>query len=209
MRILILLLFSLGLCGCTSIYSTMPGSIWIGGQPQFAYEAQSDVDFSNFKYFTVFSQSKLNEELKLDPLVEKLLLFIIRNQFEVLGYRYVDNAQEADFFISTYYFNEYRDGITKSTKLEIPEDTPEKTGQLLTANYESIASLKSLNYFQDAKDNWGLPLKVEEPKELKEEKKAEEEEKVEEVEEAKKTKEPEEMNQMMLASGYRRPTSEF
>ena len=173
MRKVIIVLFSLGLCGCATTSFTGPERFWTGIQPQFAYQASSDVAVSQYRNFSVFAQSGLTPDSAVDPLEEKLILFIIRNQLEVLGYRYVDDPSQADFFISVYYFNKYRDPTKKEKKVEIPEDIAGKTAEAFKADYQKLTSLKSLNYFQDAKENWGVPLPVEEVKETAEEPKEE------------------------------------
>ena len=161
MRKITVVLLALGLCGCATMQSPMLQSFWIGGQPIFAYEKDSKVDFSAFKSFTVFAQGSLQEGHQIDPLVEKQILFIVRNQFEVLGYRYTDSLEEADFFISAYYSNEYRDIKTQDSKVEIPEDIPGKISARLVESFSDISSLTGRDYFHDAKDNWGKPLAIE------------------------------------------------
>jgi hypothetical protein len=173
MRTIVIVLFSFSVCGCAMTSLSGPERFWTGLQPQFAYEASSQVDLSRYKDFSVFAQSGLKPDSAIDPLEEKLILFIIRSQFEILGYRYVDDPAQADFFISAYYLNKYSDPSKQEEKVEIPEDIPEKTVEAFKANYQNLTSLESLNYFQDAKDNWGLPIVVEEVKEVVEEPKEE------------------------------------
>ena len=82
-----------------------PGMIWQYVPPVARHEKDPEIDFAQYEDFTVFPQAELIEEPAMSPIVEKQLLFMLRNHFELLGYRYVSSPDDADFVVAICYSN--------------------------------------------------------------------------------------------------------
>jgi hypothetical protein len=151
-RILVLLL-CFGLSGCVT--TPKPGMVWMYTKPSAKYEKDPSIDFSKYKKFSVFPQAELNKESKMNPIVEKQILFMIRNTFERLGYKYVDNPEEADFFVSVYYSNEYKSEYIPPSTYTIPWYVPEQIQTTFINNYNTFSGNIGSEYFYGSGSGWG------------------------------------------------------
>lgn len=96
-------------------------------QPLVQAEKDPDVNFGKYRTFAVCPTAELDTSSKMNPIIEKLLLFALRNRFELLGYRYVDDIKEADFYLGLYYSNEYKSTYIPPTITTIPWYVPGQT----------------------------------------------------------------------------------
>jgi len=133
--LLSLLLF---LAGCAQ--QLKPGMMPIYSQPQVQVEKDLDADFGEYLNFAVHPTAKLDSSSKMNPLIEKQLLFALRNRLESFGYRYVDNIEEADFYLGMYYSNEHKSTYIPPTVSTIPWYVPGQTQTTYMNLYGSTGS---------------------------------------------------------------------
>lgn len=132
-----------------------PGMIWMQTPPLAQYEKSPEVDFSKYKNFAVFPQAELKKKTEMNPIVEKQLLFMLRNGFESLGYNYVNNVEDVDFFIAIYYTNEYKNQYIPPSTVTIPWYVPGQTQTTFINNYSNISGYIGSDYFYGSGSGWG------------------------------------------------------
>jgi len=129
--------------------------IWMYTQPLARYERDPEANFNKYKNFSVFPQAELNKESKMNPIVEKQLLFMLRNHLESLGYNYVNNPEEADFFVAIYYSNEYKSQYIPPSSYTIPWYIPGQTQTTFINNYSTFSGSIGYDYFHGSGSGWG------------------------------------------------------
>ena len=151
--LLMLILFS----GCATMLSQKlkPGMIWMYTKPLAKYEKDPEVNFNNYKNFSVLPQAEVNTETKMNPIIEKQLLFMLRNAFESLGYHYVSNIKDADFLIMVYYSNEYKSHYIPPSSYTIPWYIPGQTQTTFINSYNTFSGTIGSDYFSGSGSGWG------------------------------------------------------
>ncbi len=100
--------------GCTT--PMRPGVVSFFQPPSPQAVVDPAMESGTYQKFTVVPSGKEAAELGMHPLVEKQLLFMVRNELECLGYQYVENPDQSDFFVRLTYSNEHSRGATEATK---------------------------------------------------------------------------------------------
>ncbi|NLX06447.1 MAG: DUF4136 domain-containing protein [Phycisphaerae bacterium] len=113
--------------GCSSSHELKPGMVHVYTEPSISCERDPGAAFDSYISFTTLPLAEGDKTLRMNVIVEKQLLFIIRNNLEVLGYRYVDDLNEADICITVLYANEYESQFvppqTYTTQRYVPGQT--------------------------------------------------------------------------------------
>jgi len=117
-------IFSLVLLVVGCAQRLKPGMMLVYSQPLVQVEKDPDEDFDKYKNFTVFPTAELDKDSKMNPIIEKQLLFLVRNNLELLGYNYVNTIEEADFYVGVYYSNEYKSVYVPPSSTTIPWYVP-------------------------------------------------------------------------------------
>lgn len=99
--------------GCTM--TPPPGMVSFLEAPSPQAVRNPEMESRTYRKFTVAPSSKEATGSGMHPLVEKQLLFAVRNELECLGYQYVDNPDQSDFSVSLTYSNEHARGATEET----------------------------------------------------------------------------------------------
>jgi len=156
-KISLLLLLALFLSGCATMFSQKlkPGMIWMEIQPLAKYEKDPEVNFSKYKNFSVFPQSEIDKESKNNPIVEKQLLFMLRNRLESLGYNYVADVMGGDFIMGISYSNEYKTQYIPPSSYTIPWHVPGQTQTTFLNNYNTFSGNIGSDYFHGSGSGWG------------------------------------------------------
>ncbi len=151
------LLMLILLSGCATMLSQKlkPGMIWMYTKPLAKYEKDPEVNFNNYKNFSVLPQAEVNTETKMSPIIEKQLLFMLRNGFESLGYHYVSNIKDADFLIMVYYSNEYKSQYIPPSSYTIPWYIPGQTQTTFLNSYNTFSGTIGSDYFSGSGSGWG------------------------------------------------------
>lgn len=122
--------------GCAS-QTLKPGMILTYTPPVIDFAKDPEVNFDKYRNFALCPAAELISDSDMNPIVEKQLLFIVRNQLELLGYNYVDEVSEADFVVRIYYSNEYKSQYIPPSSATIPWYVP---GQTYTSNINLYGS---------------------------------------------------------------------
>ncbi len=156
MKKFLLLAFVLMLPGCATMFPPRlkAGRIWMYTQPLANYEKDPDVNFNDYKKFSVLPQAEINTEIKMNPIIEKQLLFMLRNYFESLGYCYVSNVKDADFLIAVYYSNEYKSQYIPPSSYTIPWYIPTQTQTTVINSYNTFSGTMGCDYFYGSGSGW-------------------------------------------------------
>ena len=154
MKRFIHLIFSvLLLSGCAT--TLKPGMIWMYTQPSAKYEKDPEANFNTYKNFSVFPQAEFNKENNMNPIVEKQLLFMLRNRLESLGYNYVNDIKDADFLIAVSYSNEYKSQYIPPSSYTIPWYVPGQTQTTFLNSYNTFSGNIGSDYFHGSGSGWG------------------------------------------------------
>ena len=141
------------LIGCAT--TLKPGMVWMYTKPSVKCEKDPGIDFNKYKNFSVFPQAEFDKEKKINPIVEKQLLFILRNTLEVFGYNYVTNPEEADFVVAVTYSNEYKSQYVPPSSYTMPWYVPGQTQTTFINNYNSFSGNIDSKYFYGSGSGWG------------------------------------------------------
>lgn len=135
---LIFLSAVMALAGC--VQQLKPGMIRTYSQPLMQAEKDPNVNFGKYRTFTVRPTAELDSRSKMNPIIEKQLLFALRSRFELLGYQYVDDIKQADLYLQLYYSNEYKSTYVPPTITTVPWYVP---GQTQTTHIDLYGSTGS------------------------------------------------------------------
>lgn len=119
----ILLIF---FAGCAS-QKLKPGVIEAYTMPEITTEMDPAADLSIYKNFAVCPVAESLKEITINPIVEKQLLFIARNCLESLAYNYVDDIEQADFYVGVVFANDYGSVYEPPSVRTIPWYVPGET----------------------------------------------------------------------------------
>ena len=138
MKKIFLLAFSVLLSGCAS-QELKPGMISIYTSPNINFEKDPDATFDKYNkfYLSPFPDVETNENFGMSPIAYKQLLFLVRNKLELLGYMHADTIQNADFWVSVFYSNEYKSQYVPPSSSTVPWYVP---GQTQTSNVNLYGS---------------------------------------------------------------------
>jgi len=71
--------------------------------------------------------AELDKDLHINPIVEKQLLFLVRNELELLGYHHANTIEQADFYLGVVFANEYKSEYIPPSTSTIPWYVPGQT----------------------------------------------------------------------------------
>lgn len=88
---------------------------------------EPSADFRGLQTFSVFPVSLISDEVEMNEIMEKQLLFFVRNLFEARGYRFVDLDQNPDFLVTLNAISEYKETYVAPQTVTVPRWVPGKT----------------------------------------------------------------------------------
>lgn len=86
-----------------------------------------DANFSNYRTFSVFPASLVIKGVKTNPIMEKQILFFLRNCFEAKGYRFVPMKKHPDFVATMIVSSKYRTTYVPPSTRILPVIVPGRT----------------------------------------------------------------------------------
>lgn len=104
-----------------------------------------DAQLERYKTFSVFPLSLISEEAKMNPILERQLLFYIRNLVEAKGYEFVQLGQNPDFLVTLGADIEYQESYVPPSSITLPYWVPGKT----ITTYGSSSGSFNFNTFSD------------------------------------------------------------
>lgn len=132
-----------------------PGMITMNTTPNIKHEKDIQTDFTAYKSFALCPIAEIVEEPKINPIVEKQILFMVRNQLELLGYDCVDIVEDSDFLVGIIYSNEFITTYIPPTSTTIPWYIPGQTQTTFMNTYSSFSGNVGSHYFSGSGSGWG------------------------------------------------------
>ena len=120
---IIIILFA---CNTTNQYHNMTPVLHLV-KPLIDAQQDPEIDFSEFKTFSVFPLSLIDDSVKLSEIKEKQLLYSIRNEFERKGYKFVGLDENPDFVITIHAESPYEEHYVPPRQVETLQYVPGKT----------------------------------------------------------------------------------
>ncbi|MGO8945884.1 MAG: PDZ domain-containing protein [Syntrophobacteraceae bacterium] len=131
-----IVLFSCATMNSQKITNLTPATLKI--KPHIEYYQDPDVAFDKYATFSVVPPSAINEKANVQGgILEKQLLFEIRNFVEGKGYRFVPLNQKPDFLVTMDAKSEYKEQYVPPQTLTVPWFVP---GQTITTQGTSMGS---------------------------------------------------------------------
>ncbi len=118
-------------------------------------ESYKDPDFSfeNFRTFSVFPKSFIDSSAQIqNPILEKQMLFLLRNFFEMNGYTFVDISENPDFLVTIDGSSNYKESYVPPQTYMLPRWVPGKTSTTYETNR---GSFNFSNYGDYSSYGWG------------------------------------------------------
>lgn len=150
---LILFVFlSLMMLSCvTSPENTNIRPLLLKNKPLVETYQDPSASFEDYNTFSVIPFSLISGNTDVNEILEKQLLFFLRNAIENKGYKYVEIDESPDFLITIHAKSEYSESYIPPSSITLPQYVP---GQLSTTygsnsgsfNYNSFGSLSTYGY---------------------------------------------------------------
>jgi len=120
--------------------------------PSVSNYQDPEADLMRYLTFSVFPFSLISKDVKMNEIMEKQLLFFLRNQLEAKGYRFVQLNENPDFLVTINAFSEYKESYVPPQTVTLPRWVP---GQTITT-YGSTYGSFNYNTFGDYSSyGWG------------------------------------------------------
>jgi len=105
----------------------------------------------NYKTFSVFPSSQFFNETEIDGILEKQMLFLLRINFEMLGYKFVEINKSPDFLVTIDGSSQYKENYIPPQSITLPQYIPGKT--IIT--HERSRGTFNINEFSTSNYGWG------------------------------------------------------
>jgi len=112
-------------CTTTKVTNLSPSALY--SAPSTSSFKDPDVQFESYNTFSVFPLSLISEENKMNPILERQLLFSIRNVIEAKGYKFVQIDQKPDFLVTAGADAKYKENYVPPSSITLPFWMPGKT----------------------------------------------------------------------------------
>jgi len=152
-KLIYLFVIAILVSGCATV--PRPGTVWMYTKPLVKCEKDPMVDFKSYNSFSIFPQAELDKESKMSPIIEKQLLFMLMNTFELIGYDYVDKPELADFIVGVTYSNEYKSEYIPPSSYTVPWYVPGQTQTTFINNYNTFSGSIGSRPFYGSGSGWG------------------------------------------------------
>ena len=141
------------LSGCAStsrITNLSPAYLY--SKPTVSSYKSPEADISRYRTFSVFPQSLISEQTKMNEILEKQILFFIRNQLEAKGYKFVELNQQPGFLATIDVSSEYATSYVPPHSITLPQWVP---GQRITTRGSSSGTFNYKTYGSYSSYGWG------------------------------------------------------
>jgi len=122
---IVMLLIVLVTTGCASNKSNLsPLQLTLG--PEVDVYRDPRFKSETYRTFAVFPYSEMDKEQKTNPILEKQMLFALRNMMEALGYIFVDRDMSPDLLITIDAKIHYKEFDVPAQQVSIPKWIPDQ-----------------------------------------------------------------------------------
>ncbi len=111
-----------------------------------------DTDFSKYRTFSVFPFSLTSEDAKMNEIMERQILFALRNSLESRGYKFVQISDSPDFIATINVSSQYMESYVPPQTAVIPQFVP---GQTVTISSSILGTFNFNNFGNYASYGWG------------------------------------------------------
>jgi len=113
-------------CATTKVTNLSPAYLYLTPSTSSYRDPNSKLEM--YKTFSVFPISLISkEETKMNPILERQLLFYVRNLFEAKGYEFVQLDQNPDFLVTVWANSEYHESYIPPSSVTLPYWVPGRT----------------------------------------------------------------------------------
>lgn len=142
-----------GMVSCAPTYRiTNVSPIYLKLNPSISTFQDPDANMSKYKTFSVFPYSEISEEVKMNEILERQILFYLRNIFEMKGYNFVEFDQNPDFLATINVSSEYDEYYVPPSAKKVPVWVP---GQTITTYGSTSGSFSFNSYGSSSTSGWG------------------------------------------------------
>ena len=134
----------------TKVTNLSPAYLYLA--PSTSSYRDPDAQLEKYKTFSVFPLSLISEEAKMNPILERQLLFYVRNLLEAKGYKFVRLDKNPDFLVTLGADAKYHESYVPPSSVTLPYWNPGKT----ITTYGSSSGSFNFNTFGDYSSyGWG------------------------------------------------------
>jgi len=152
LRVLAGALPALALASCATaprVTNLSPAYLYL--TPSVSSYQDPEATLAGYRTFSVFPASLLTEDAKTNEIMEKQLLFFLRNCLEAKGYRFVPLDQSPDFLATIIVSSEYKEFYVPPSTAVLPVWVPDLTitsysNTSGTFNYNTYGSYSSYGW---------------------------------------------------------------
>ncbi len=121
-------------------------------KPTVLVYKEPEADFTSYRTFSVFPLSIIAKDVKMNPILERQILFFIRNIFEAKGYKFVPIDSTPDFLITAQVDIEYKEIKVPPSIKQVPVWVP---GKYITIHDFSYYRFNMSSYNSNFSHTWG------------------------------------------------------
>lgn len=126
--------------------------IVLRGEPMTSSYLDPSADFSKYRTFSVFPYSAISETDRMNPIMEKQILFLVRSQMEQMGYEFVRITEQPDVLVTAYVESPYSETYVPPEQVSTRVWKP---GKVITAQANTSGTLSLNSYSQLLSNTWG------------------------------------------------------
>ncbi len=121
-----ILAFLLVSCVTASIPNNMTAT-FLTGEPSVAYYQEPNLDLSSYETFFVLPYSSISKDSGMNEIMERQILFTLRNEIAGKGYKFVEPTDDPDFIATIKVTSEYKERYVPPSTITLPMWVPGKT----------------------------------------------------------------------------------
>jgi hypothetical protein len=146
-------LMALALTSCATVpkvTNLSPAHLYL--TPSTSSYQDPEATLSDYRTFSVFPASLISEDAKTNEIMEKQLLFFLRNCLEAKGYRFVPLDQNPDFLATITVSSEYKESYVPPSTGVLPVWVP---GHTITSYGNTSGTFNYNTYRSYSSYGWG------------------------------------------------------
>jgi len=153
LRVLASALAALALTSCATaprVTNLSPAYLYL--TPSVSIYQDPEATLTEYRTFSVFPASLITEDAKTNEIMEKQLLFFLRNCLEAKGYRFVPLDQSPDFLATITVSSEYKESYVPPSTGVLPVWVP---GRTITSYGHTSGTFNYNTYGSYSSYGWG------------------------------------------------------
>lgn len=141
------------LAGCASTSRmTNLSPAYLYSKPTVSSYKSPEAKIGDYRTFSVFPQSLFSEKTEMNEILEKQMLFFLRNQLEAKGYKFVELNEQPDFLATISVSSKYETSYVPPQTVTLPQWVP---GRTVTSYGTSSGTFNYNTYGSYSSYGWG------------------------------------------------------